>query len=159
MENDALHIMLADDDEDDRMFFKEALQEMKVRTKVTLVNDGVQLMNYLNQPGNKMPNVVFLDLNMPLKNGMECLIEIRKNKRLRDLAIAIYSTSSSEEYIEEAFVKGANIYIQKPDDFGVLKVILEQVINLNWQYHTSGLKKENFLLNINSRKGDEVSKT
>lgn len=159
MENDALHIMLADDDEDDRMFFKEALQEMKVRTKVTLVNDGVQLMNYLNQPGNKMPNVVFLDLNMPLKNGMECLIEIRQNKRLRDLAVAIYSTSSSEEYIEEAFVKGANIYIQKPDDFGVLKVILEQVINLNWQYHTSGLKKENFLLNINSRKSDEVPKT
>lgn len=159
MENDALHIILADDDEDDRLFFKEALQEMKVRTRVTLLNDGLQLMNYLNQPGNKMPNVVFLDLNMPKKSGMECLIEIRKNNRLRDLAIAIYSTSSSEEYIEEAFVKGANIYIKKPDDFSELKVILEQVINLNWQYHTSGLKKENFLLNINSRKGDEVSKT
>lgn len=159
MENDALHIILADDDEDDRLFFKEALQEMKVKTRVTLLNDGLQLMNYLNQPGNKMPNVVFLDLNMPKKSGMECLIEIRKNNKLRDLAIAIYSTSSSEEHIEEAFVKGANIYIKKPDDFSELKVILEQVINLNWQYHTSGLKKENFLLNINIRKGDEVSKT
>ncbi|HEX2922286.1 MAG TPA: response regulator [Bacteroidales bacterium] len=159
MENDALHIILADDDEDDRTFFKEALQEMKVKTRVTLVNDGIQLMNYLNQPGNSLPNVVFLDLNMPLKNGMDCLIEIRKNKRLKDLAVAIYSTSSSEEYIEEAFVKGANIYIKKPDDFNILKVILEQVINLNWQYHTSGLKRENFLLNINIKKGDEVSKT
>jgi CheY-like chemotaxis protein len=159
MENDALHILLADDDEDDRLFFKEALQEIKVKTKVTLVNDGMQLMNYLNQPGNRLPNVVFLDLNMPLKNGMDCLIEIRKNNKLKDLAVAIYSTSSSDEYIEEAFVRGANIYIKKPDDFAVLKVILEQVINLNWQYHTSGLKKENFLLNITSRKGDEVSKT
>lgn len=159
MENDALHILLADDDEDDRLFFKEALQEMKVRTKVTLLNDGLQLMNYLNQPGNKMPNVVFLDLNMPKKSGMDCLIEIRKNSRLRDLAVAIYSTSSSEEYIEEAFVKGANIYIKKPDDFSELKIMLEQVINLNWQYHTSGLKKENFLLNLNIRKGDAVSKT
>ena len=158
MENDALHILLADDDEDDRMFFKEALQELRVRTRVTLVNDGVQLMNYLNQPGNMLPNVVFLDLNMPLKNGMECLIEIRKNSLLKDLAVAIYSTSSSEEYIEEAFVKGANIYIRKPDDFSELKVILEHVINLNWQYHTSGLKKENFLLNINVRKENEVHK-
>lgn len=159
MENDVLHILLADDDEDDRIFFKEALQEIKVKTRVTLVNDGLQLMNYLNQPGNRLPNVVFLDLNMPLKNGMECLIEIRKNTRMKDLAVAIYSTSSSEEYIEEAFVKGANIYIRKPDDFGELKLILEQVINLNWQYHTSGLKKENFLLNINVRKGDAVPKT
>ena len=159
MENEALHILMADDDEDDRVFFREAIQEIKVRTKVTLVNDGLQLMNYLNHPGNHLPNVVFLDLNMPLKSGMDCLIEIRKDSRLKDLAVAIYSTSSTEEYIEEAFVKGANIYIKKPDDFSALKVILEQVINLNWQYHTSGLKKANFLLNINSWKGDEVPKT
>jgi CheY-like chemotaxis protein len=159
MENEALHILMADDDEDDSVFFTEAIQEIKVRTKVTLVNDGLQLMNYLNHPGNHLPNVVFLDLNMPLKSGMDCLIEIRKDSRLKDLAVAIYSTSSTEEYIEEAFVKGANIYIKKPDDFSALKVILEQVINLNWQSHTSGLKKENFLLNINSWKGDEVPKT
>lgn len=50
MENDALHILLADDDEDDRIFFKEALQDIRVKTKVTLVNDGLQLMNYLNHP-------------------------------------------------------------------------------------------------------------
>lgn len=145
MEIDALHVLLADDDEDDRMFFKEALQELKVRTQVTLVNDGMQLMNYLNHPENKLPNVIFLDLNMPVKSGIDCLREIRRNKRLRDLAIAIYSTSSSEENIEEAFVQGANIYIKKPSDFSMLKNVLEQVINLNWQYHTSGLKKENFL--------------
>lgn len=145
MENDALHVLLADDDEDDRTFFKEALQELKVKTNVTLVNDGMQLMNYLNQPENRLPNVIFLDLNMPVKSGLECLKEIRRNKRLRDLAIAIYSTSSSEENIEEAFVQGANIYIKKPSDFSLLKNVLEQVINLNWQYHTSGLKKENFL--------------
>jgi CheY-like chemotaxis protein len=121
-----------------------------VKTVVKTVNDGLQLMNFLNDAENQLPNIVFLDLNMPVKSGMECLNEIRKNDRLRNLAIAIYSTSSSEENIEEAFVKGANIYIKKPNDFSQLKVILEQVINMNWQYHTSGLKKETFLLNINS---------
>ena len=108
---------------------------------------------------NRVPDLVFLDLNMPFINGIDCLIEIRKKSRLKDLAIAIYSTSSSDENVEEAFINGANIYIQKPNDFSVLKIILEHVITLNWQYHTSGLKKENFLLNINNIKSDEVSKT
>jgi CheY-like chemotaxis protein len=159
MKNDALDILLADDDEDDRIFFKEALQEVRIKTNVTMVNDGLQLMNYLNHPSNPLPNIVFLDLNMPVKSGFDCLMEIRRNNRFRDLAIAIYSTSSSDENIEEAFVQGANIYIKKPNDFSLLKNTLEHVIRLNWQYHTSGLKKENFLLNINSVKGNELSKT
>lgn len=159
MDNDALYILLADDDEDDRLFFKEALQDIKVKTIIDFVNDGSQLMKYLNQPNLRLPNMVFLDLNMPLKNGLECLIEIRRNNRLKDLAIVIYSTSASEEDVEEAFVNGANIYIKKPNDFMLLKTALARVINLNWQYHTLGLKKENFLLSINHIKGGEDSKT
>lgn len=149
MENEALYILLADDDEDDRLFFKEALEEIKVKTNVSFVNDGIQLMNYLNRPGNRLPNVVFLDLNMPIKGGMDCLLEIRKNSRLKDLAIVIYSTSASDEDIEDAFVNGANIYLKKPNDFLLLKSCLSQVVNINWQYHILGLKKENFLLSIN----------
>jgi len=154
MEHDPLYILLADDDEDDRMFFKESLEELKIKTIITLVNDGVQLMNYLRDPGNRLPDIIFLDLNMPAKSGFECLVEIRSDNKLRNLAIAIYSTSASDENIEEAFVQGANIYIKKPNNFNILKTILEQVINLNWQYHTSGLKRENFLLNINTVHSD-----
>lgn len=158
MDNDALYILLAEDDEDDRLFFKEALQEIKVKTIINFVNDGSQLMNYLNKADILMPNMVFLDLNMPVKSGMECLIEIRRNNRLKDLAIVIYSTSASDEDIEEAFVKGANIYIKKPNDFSLLKSSLARVISLNWQYHTLGLKRENFLLSINNLKEDEDPK-
>ncbi len=148
MNNDALHILLADDDEDDRLFFKDAIEEVKVKTIVTMVNDGVQLMDYLYSPGIQLPNLVFLDLNMPKKGGMECLKEIRYDAKLKDLSIAIYSTSASDEDIEETFVKGANIYIKKPNDFSELKRVLAEVISINWQYHTSGLNKENFLLSI-----------
>ena len=155
MEKDFLQILLADDNEGDRIIFKEALQTARVKTNITVVSDGLQLMNYLNHEGNILPNLLFLDLNMPIKSGLDCLIEIRRNNRLSNLAVAIYSTSSSEENIEEAFVKGANIYIKKPTDFTVLRGILEQVLNLNWQYHTSGLKKENFLLNMNDNGEDE----
>lgn len=159
MDNDALYVLLAEDDEDDRLFFKEALEEIKVKTVVDFVHDGSQLMNFLNQPGIRLPNVVFLDLNMPVKSGMECLIEIRKNARLKDLAIAIYSTSASDEDIENAFVNGANVYIKKPNDFSMLKTSLAKVISLNWQYHTLGLKKENFLLSLNTVKEDEDAKS
>jgi len=148
MNHDALHILLADDDADDRLFFKDAIEEVKVKTVVTMVNDGVELMEYLLKPEIQLPNLVFLDLNMPRKSGMECLKEIRSNNRLKDLSIAIYSTSALEKDIEETFIKGANIYIRKPSDFEDLKTILAKVITINWQYHTSGLNKENFVLNI-----------
>ena len=148
MKHDVLHVLLADDDDDDRLFFKDAIAEVKVKTVVNMVNDGVELMDYLNSSDSRLPNLIFLDLNMPRKGGMECLKEIRRNNRLKDLSIAIYSTSGLEKDIEETFIKGANIYIKKPNDFEELKNILDKVISINWQYHTSGFNRENFLLSI-----------
>ena len=143
-----LHILLADDDEDDRLIFRDALGEVKVKTNVIMVNDGVQLMEYLNREGSVLPHIIFLDLNMPRKGGIEALEEIRSSERLRDLTVAIYSTSASEEDIEETFVRGANVYIKKPNDFTALTKVLTEVITINWQYHTSELNKENFLMRI-----------
>ncbi len=148
MEKEYIHIILADDDEDDRLFFTDAFNELKMSTKVQTYNDGVALMEYLNKDEAILPNVLFLDLNMPRKNGIECLQEIKSNDKFRDIAIAIYSTSSSEEHIEETFVLGANVYIKKPNDFNTLKKVLSDVITINWQYHTSGLNKDNFLLRM-----------
>ncbi|SHF48573.1 Response regulator receiver domain-containing protein [Arenibacter palladensis] len=143
-----LNIALADDDEDDRTLFKEAMNEIKIKTKISLFNNGKELMDYLTLPNVILPEIVFLDLNMPIKNGMQCLHEIRNHPRLQDLLVAIYSTSSSEADIEETFVNGANIYINKPNSFGDLKQAIEKVLQLNWQYHTSALNKDNFLLRI-----------
>ena len=148
MHKDTIHVLLADDDEDDRNFFKDAFGEIKINTEVKLVNDGVELMEYLNKPDIVLPHILFLDLNMPRKNGLECLREIKKIDRLKQIVIAIYSTSASDSDIEETFVKGANIYIKKPNDFEALKKTLSIVTTLNWQYHTNSLNKETFLLSI-----------
>ncbi|MGZ9733993.1 response regulator [Flavobacterium sp. GNP002] len=148
MNTDFINICLADDDEDDRLFFTDAFDELKINTKVSTFKDGVELMDYLNHEDSVLPNVLFLDLNMPKKNGVECLLEIKKNEKLNDIAIAIYSTSSSEEHIEETFINGANIYIKKPSDFDNLKKVLSEVVTINWQYHTSGLNKDNFLMRM-----------
>jgi CheY-like chemotaxis protein len=143
-----LNIALADDDEDDRMLFKEAIGEIPIRTKLSIFSNGQELMDYLSLPNIVLPNLIFLDLNMPIKNGMQCLREIRGNPELKDLSIAIYSTSSSENDIEETFVNGANIYINKPNNFRKLREVVEKVLQIKWQYHTSNLNRDNFLFRI-----------
>ncbi len=148
MPNDYIHIILTDDDEDDRLFFTDAFDELNMNTKVRTFNDGVELMDYLNNEESILPNVLFLDLNMPKKSGIECLNEIKANSKMSDIAIAIYSTSASEEDIEETFVLGANIYIKKPSSFKLLKKALSEVVSINWQYHTNGLNKDNFLMRL-----------
>jgi len=148
MKRDVLNVLLADDDDDDRHFFKEAIEEVNEETIFTMVNNGVELMEYLTNPEVHLPDIIFLDLNMPLRGGLECVKEIRSNDKLKNLTIAIYSTSALEKDIEETFRNGANIYIKKPSDFEELKNHLTRVLNINWQYHTLGLNRENFLLYI-----------
>jgi len=148
MHTTLLNIVLVDDDEDDRMLFAEAIEEISIRTKLSLFNHGQELMDYLVLPNVVLPSLIFLDLNMPIKNGMECLKEIRSNSKLKDLCVAIYSTSSSENDIEETFLNGANIYVKKPDNFAKLREVVEKVLQLNWQYHTSNLNKDTFLFRI-----------
>jgi len=143
-----LNIMLADDDEDDRNFFNDAIKELKMKNNLTVFKDGKDLMDYLNSSDTVLPHILFLDLNMPCKSGNDCLKEIRANSRFKDMSIAIYSTSSSEKDIEDTFIDGANIYIKKPNDFNKLKKILHEVVNLNWQFHTSGLNKDTFFFSI-----------
>jgi len=143
-----MNIILADDDADDRTLFEEAIDEIEIKTKLSLFNDGKALMDYLLLPNCMLPEIIFLDLNMPIKDGLQCLTEIRENETLRNVCVAIYSTSSSEEDIEETFVKGANIYINKPNSFKALKKAVERVLKLNWQYHTSTLNRDNFLLRL-----------
>lgn len=148
MNKDYTYVVLADDDEDDRLFFREAFEELKIRTRVNTYNDGVALMDALKSSDSELPDILFLDLNMPKKTGLECLIELKKEARFKDIAIAIYSTSASEEDIENTFVNGANVYIKKPNDFKELKKILSEVVTINWQYHTNSLNKDNFLLRL-----------
>ncbi len=148
MNQSPLHVLLADDDEDDRMTFKDALEEIRIKTRLTLVKDGIQLMDYLQQDDCDYPGIVFLDLNMPREGGIECLRKIRNDKKLKNLSVAIYSTSASESDIEDTFIKGANVYIKKPNDFTSLVKVLEEVITINWQYHNSDLNRENFVLSL-----------
>jgi CheY-like chemotaxis protein len=148
MEKNPLRILLADDDEVDRMLFKDAFKELKIKSIVHTVNNGTQLMDFLAKNDADLPHLIFLDLNMPCKNGLECLKEIRSNEKFKKIPIAIYSTSASENDIKETFRNLANVYIKKPGDFSILKQLLAKVVSSASLYQNSSFNIENFLLRI-----------
>ncbi|WP_373494586.1 response regulator [Aquiflexum sp.] len=141
-----IRIVLAEDDEDDRLFFKEAINQLDLNTEIKFVADGDELLKYLNDPESHFPDLVFLDLNMPRKGGIQSLSEIRASQKLTGLSVAIYSTSSSDEDIENCFIGGANVYIKKPNNIESLKSVLFKVITTNHQYINSTMNKDNFLM-------------
>lgn len=147
MENIPLRILLADDDEGDRLIFGEAMGELELNLKVQTVNNGMQLIEHLTK-STILPHLVFLDLNMPRKNGLECLKEIRNNDRFAAISIAIYSTSASEKDIEETFLNGANVYIKKPNNFATLKQLLHKAVKAYYLHSQVSSDRKNFLLSI-----------
>ncbi|RZJ70530.1 MAG: response regulator [Flavobacterium sp.] len=141
-------IMLADDDSDDRSLFTDAFQKVKtIATSLQIFEDGVELLENLEKV-EELPHIIFLDLNMPKKSGIECLREIRQNHRFDSVSIAIYSTSNRARDVEETFSLGANVYIHKPSNFDELKRVLKYVLKMNWQFHLAGMNKETFFLNV-----------
>ena len=148
MESETFYILLADDDEGDRLIFTEAFKELEMNLSIQTVNNGMELMAYLANAEENLPQLIFLDLNMPRKNGIECLKEIRSNKDFKNISIAIYSTSNAETDIEETFLNGANIYINKPDDFNTLKKTLGKAVRTTNQYKNETLNRDFFLLKI-----------
>jgi CheY-like chemotaxis protein len=123
-----LNIMLADDDYDDCLFFKKALEDLNLSTQLTIVHDGEELMKYLTVNSKNLPDILFLDLSMPRKNGMECLSEIKQNRNLKDISLVMLSTSNSQDTISKVFRIGANIYIHKPGDFTQLKQVIHHAL-------------------------------
>ncbi len=109
------NILLADDDKDDCFFFKKALKELAFVSHLTIITDGAKLISYLSNKKDKLPDVIFLDINMPRKNGIECLTEIKQNDKLKHIPIIIYSTSIYDAVAASLYEKGAHYYLQKCD--------------------------------------------
>ena len=128
MKLNELNILLADDDTDDCLFFKEALAEIAATINFTAVHNGEQLMQLLTDETYKLPHILFLDLNMPRKNGFECLTEIKQNKKLKDLPVVIFSTSFEQDKISILFKTGADVYIRKPGNFAQLVQVINHAL-------------------------------
>jgi CheY-like chemotaxis protein len=149
-----LDILLADDDADDCLFFEEALEELPVSTALTAVHDGEKLMQLLNDETNILPHILFLDLNMPRKNGFECLAEIKLNTKLKDMPVIIFSTSYEQQVVNLLYQNGAHYFIRKPSAFAQFKKIILFVLTLIAQKHIAQPAKEDFVLTMENSKAD-----
>lgn len=120
------NFLLADDDLDDADLFREALLEIDATVKFDHVENGLQVFEYLKNPTR--PDVIFLDLNMPMMSGWQCLSKLKNDEHYRDIPVIMYSTSSHYRDIKIAEDLGANAFITKPSDFNILKKIIEQIV-------------------------------
>jgi len=125
-------IFLADDDEDDCVLFRDALKELGQGVELIISYDGEELMKKLRERVPPEPQVIFLDLNMPRKNGLECLQEIKQTQKLRNIPVVILSTSSLEDSIVESYANGASHYITKPGTYSMLKKTIQKVLAIDW---------------------------
>lgn len=150
MNSQNINILLADDDDTDCLLFKEALEELPVSASLTIVHNGEELMEELRKNENKLPDVIFLDLNMPRKNGFASLGEIKRSALLDDLPVVIISTASGEEAVKMVFRDAAHYYICKPNNFKQLKKVIYEALVLITQKNKPLPLKENFILTGNS---------
>jgi CheY-like chemotaxis protein len=125
-------IMMAEDDSEDVDLFKDALTELEFDISLTVAVNGKELMKQLEQT-EVLPEIIFLDLNMPLKNGMVCLEEIRANKSWKDIKVIILSTSSHQDQMKDAYDKGADFYMVKLINYVDFKNAIAACLQKDWQ--------------------------
>lgn len=125
------NVFYVDDDADDQMLFSEAFQEIQAQSKLKLnlysAENGQDFFDLIAKT-NITPDITFLDINMPIKNGFECLTEIRATQKLKDQPVVMLSTSESKDVISKSYALGADKYIVKPPDFGALKSAIEKCL-------------------------------
>jgi Response regulator of citrate/malate metabolism len=128
------HVVLADDDKDHGFLFRMVLKQVDPSKTVSIVKDGAELMDFLKK---KVPDLLFLDLNMPCKNGLECLNEIRQQLQLKDLPIVVYSSSTHMTDIQKSYIHEADLYMVKPFNSFHLRNALESILKMDWKKEMS----------------------
>ncbi len=127
---DPTYVLLAEDDDDDFLVFSMAIKELSVKVVLSRAENGDILLKILDE---KHPDILFLDLLMPCKDGRQCLKEIRANRKYDSLPIIIYTSLHDLETIEFSYREGSNLYAIKPSTIVELKNILEKIFSIDWK--------------------------
>ncbi len=140
-------IIIADDDEDDIIFLENSLKNLNPSVEILKVRNGLKLMMLMNK---HKPDVLFLDINMPVKNGIECLKELKEQNKLDKTRVVIYSTSNNLTEIEQCYNLGANFYFIKPVELTNLELTLNALFNNEDFADNKPPSKDAFVLDYNS---------
>ena len=139
-----IHVLLSDDDADDKMLFEEAIKEVSPSAELSSVENGKDLLQRLQE--NAVPNMIFLDLNMPGKSGKVCLKEIKSNPIYHGIPVIMYSTSNNKEDIESCYQNGADLYVVKPYLFTDIVKMLRKIFSIDWSKFSIRSKEEFVLM-------------
>jgi CheY-like chemotaxis protein len=140
-----IRILLADDDEDDRLFFQEAVADSAINAEYSVVESGLQLIDFLSDVQvSSAPDVIFLDINMPGMDGKDCLREIRKQAQFADTPVIMLSTSTRVKDIDETYNDGANMYISKAFFYMNSVKWIEKLFPSDWRQGLLHPPRENF---------------
>ena len=135
MNNNTYNIVIADDDADDQFFLKEAISKVDKTPNLISVFNGLQLLDLLHHRGNysttlaRKPNLVLLDLNMPVMDGFNALAEIKKDTNLKDIPVYVLTTSRRENDRKTCELLGANEFYSKPSEFAKLQLLARDILN------------------------------
>jgi CheY-like chemotaxis protein len=140
MKGKPIHILLADDDDDDQFIIKEAISEFNnEHIKVSSVYDGLQLIDFLSKKGGfvdeSFPDLILLDINMPIMNGIQALTQIKSSKQLRDIPVCMISTLRTEEQQSKCKSLGALDFYCKPNHISDYKTIIEEIFSRTIYMH------------------------
>lgn len=129
MKTNNLNIIVADDDPDDRMLILEALKENQWMGDISFAEDGEYLMQelYKRKKNYKLPCLIFLDLNMPRKDGRQALEEIKNDSELKHIPVIVLSTSDSQDDVLKSYISGSNTFFTKPSKFSELSETIASI--------------------------------
>lgn len=140
-----IKIFLVDDDSDDRELFNQSLIESGLGFELTTFEDGGKFVPYLSEV-DIYPDIIFLDINMPKVDGVECLKKIRSNDNFKNIIIIMFSTSANNSHVENTYKLGANLYVIKPLYFQDEVAILMKIANMLEENKFSQINKDNYVL-------------
>ena len=146
MQRNGYCIFYAEDDREDQQIFKDVVADIDPSHDLHIHNDGEELMEQLNSPPPR-PQIIFLDLNMPKKNGIEVLKEIRQSEKFKDITVIVFTTSDDRNSIKLTKDLGADVFITKPSVFHSFKKAIAYCLSLDWTTYKQ--TNDQFVLSFN----------
>ncbi len=137
-------ILLAEDDKDDVEIFDTALKQLDISYMLRNAQNGEMLFVLLKE---RIPYILFLDIDMPCKDGMACIMEIRKNREYDKLPVIMYTSHMADKIIEECYRNGANMFLAKTTTFNELTTKLKKIFSIDWQDYLHYPPRDQFVMN------------
>jgi CheY-like chemotaxis protein len=137
------NVFLAEDDEDDVLIFRLALHKLPIVIELKQAPDGEMLMELLRK---EIPDIIFLDIKMRGKDGLSCIVDIRRNSEYNHIPVVMYTSLKGEKYIDESYSNGANFYLLKANSIAQLADKLKMIFSIDWKSYNYYPPKSEFVL-------------